>query len=79
MWSNEANVGNRLYNSKKEAEIKAKRMEPTTVEEAKRVFEEMKRTPDHHTMLHMYKRAGVEPIKLAKYVSPTLTIFELSF
>jgi small subunit ribosomal protein S10 len=73
MWSNEANVGNRLYNSKKEAEIKAKRMEPTTVEEAKRVFEEMKRTPDHHTMLHMYKRAGVEPIKLAKERGITLS------
>jgi hypothetical protein len=28
----------------------------------------MQNTPDHLTLLHLYKRAGVEPIKLAKSV-----------
>ena len=30
-----------------------------------------RRQPDHLTLLHTYKRAGVDPIQLAKYVHPS--------
>jgi hypothetical protein len=33
----------------------------------------MQNTPDHLSLLHMYKRAGVEPIKVAKSVIPYLS------
>ena len=43
--------------------------EPHTREEAQQRWKDMQTTPDHLTLLHMYKRAGVEPIKVAKSVS----------
>lgn len=42
--------------------------EPKTREEAQQRLKELQDTPDHFTLLHMYKRAGLEPIKAAKYV-----------
>ncbi|KAF2866611.1 30S ribosomal protein-like protein S10 [Massariosphaeria phaeospora] len=55
-----------LYKSQQEADKRYKKWKPTTREESERKWAEMQTTPDHMTMLHMYKRAGVEPIKLAK-------------
>ncbi|KAH9873015.1 hypothetical protein J1614_005411 [Plenodomus biglobosus] len=46
--------------------------EPQTREEAQQKWKEMQDTPDHLTLLHMYKRAGVEPIKVAKERGITL-------
>jgi len=40
--------------------------EPKTREEAQQKWKEMQNKPDSLTLLHMYKRAGVEPIKAAK-------------
>ncbi|ORY00311.1 hypothetical protein BCR34DRAFT_575924 [Clohesyomyces aquaticus] len=40
--------------------------EPKTKAEAEKKWEEMRKTPDHHTMLHMYKHQGIEVYKLAK-------------
>jgi hypothetical protein len=59
-----------LYKSQQEAEQRFKEWEPKTREEAQQKWKEMQDTPDHFTLLHMYKRAGVEPIKVAKSVSP---------
>ena len=63
-----------LYHSQREAEKRFEAWEPKTREEAQQRWKEMQSTPDHLTLLHMYKRAGVEPIKLAKYVSPPIPL-----
>ncbi|KAF2175530.1 30S ribosomal protein-like protein S10 [Zopfia rhizophila CBS 207.26] len=55
-----------LYKSQQRANAKADEWEPMTREDAWKRWEELKKAPDHFTMLHMYKRAGIEPIKLAK-------------
>jgi small subunit ribosomal protein S10 len=40
---------------------------PKTKKEAQALWEKLKEEPDHFTLLHMYKKVGIEPIKLAKY------------
>jgi small subunit ribosomal protein S10 len=45
------------------------REEPKTREEAEQRWKQMQEKPDHLALLHMYKRAGVEPLKLAEFVS----------
>jgi len=65
-----ADTGYRLYKSQQEAEKRQKKWEPKTQAEATEKLKAMQQTPDHHTMLSMYKQAGVEPIKVAKYVPP---------
>jgi hypothetical protein len=55
-----------------------KEWEPKTREEAQQRWKEMQNTPDHLTLLHTYRRSGVEPIKVAKsviqYLSPSIQI-----
>jgi small subunit ribosomal protein S10 len=58
----------RLYNSSEIAEQRLAEWEPKTREEAQQKWKEMQDTPDHFTLLHTWKRAGVEPIKVAKSV-----------
>jgi len=57
-----------LYHSQRKAEARFEEWEPKTREEAQQRWKEMQNTPDHLTLLHMYKRAGVEPLKVAKSV-----------
>lgn len=61
--------GLRLMKSQKEAEERFAQWEPKDRADADRKWKEMQDTPDHLTLLQMYKREGIEPIKLAKYVS----------
>lgn len=61
----------RLWKSQQAAEQRFAEWEPKTREEAQQKWKELQNTPDHLGLLHMYKRAGVEPIKIAKSVSPT--------
>lgn len=61
-----ANPPPRLWNSQQKAQERFEQWEPQTREEAQQRWKEMQNTPDHLTLLHTYKRAGVEPIKLAK-------------
>jgi small subunit ribosomal protein S10 len=60
----------RLWKSQQAAEKRFEEWEPKTRSEAEQRWKEMQNKPDHLTLLHMYKRAGVEPIKLAKCVAP---------
>ncbi|KAF2107505.1 30S ribosomal protein S10, mitochondrial precursor [Lophiotrema nucula] len=55
-----------LLGSQQKAEERAERQEPQTAKEARKQWQALQKTPDHNTLLQMYKRAGVEPIKLAK-------------
>ncbi|KAH3906983.1 hypothetical protein HBI56_113670 [Parastagonospora nodorum] len=61
-----------LYNSSEKAEQRLAEWEPKTREEAQQKWKEMQDTPDHFTLLHTWKRAGVEPIKVAKERGITL-------
>ncbi|KAF2819152.1 30S ribosomal protein-like protein S10 [Ophiobolus disseminans] len=61
-----------LWKSERKAEERFAEWEPKTREEAQQKWKELQNTPDHMTLLHMYKRAGVEPIKLAKERGITL-------
>jgi len=54
-----------LWKSQGRAHKRAAAWEPKSREEAQQKWQEMQDTPDHMTLLHMYTRAGVEPIKLA--------------
>jgi small subunit ribosomal protein S10 len=67
-----ANAMHRLWKSQQRIERDFKKWEPKTADEARKRWKEAQDTPDHTTLLHMYKRAGVEPIKLAKYVTRPL-------
>jgi small subunit ribosomal protein S10 len=71
-----ADTGPRLWKSQKKLEEKFERTKPKTVKEARQQWEAMQKTPDHDALLKMYKHAGVEPIKLAKYIIPTLSLGE---
>jgi hypothetical protein len=71
-----ANHDSSLYKSQKKYEADAKKREPKTAEEAAKQWQEAQKTPDHNTLLHVYKRAGVEPIKLAKYVAAPRAIHD---
>jgi hypothetical protein len=64
----EANEQYRLYKSQQKVQRQFQKWEPKTAEEAKKRWAEAKDTQDHKTLLQIYKRAGVEPIKLAKYI-----------
>lgn len=55
-----------LWKSEQQAKKRQKQREPKTKEESEKQWKELQKTPDHLTLLHMYKHAGVEPIKLAK-------------
>ncbi|KAF9695096.1 hypothetical protein EKO04_007099 [Ascochyta lentis] len=55
-----------LWNSQKKADKRAAKWEPKTREEAQQKWQEAQSRPDDLTLLRIYKRAGVEPIKLAK-------------
>lgn len=55
-----------LWNSQKKAAKRAAKWEPKTREEAQQKWKELQSGPDDLTLLRTYKRAGVEPIKLAK-------------
>lgn len=59
----------RLWESQQIEEERWTEWEPRTREEAKQRWKELQDSHDHHTLLHMYKRKGVEPLKVAKYVS----------
>ncbi|KAF2128437.1 30S ribosomal protein-like protein S10 [Dothidotthia symphoricarpi CBS 119687] len=61
-----------LWNSQQKADERFAQWEPKTREEAQQRWKDLQKTPDHLTLLHMYKRAGVEPIKLAKERGITL-------
>ncbi|KAH7378500.1 hypothetical protein DE146DRAFT_759043 [Phaeosphaeria sp. MPI-PUGE-AT-0046c] len=61
-----------LWKSQQAAEQRFAEWEPKTREEAQQKWKEMQNTPDHLALLHMYKRAGVEPIKIAKERGITL-------
>ncbi|KAF2750293.1 hypothetical protein M011DRAFT_456199 [Sporormia fimetaria CBS 119925] len=58
-----------LYKSTKKAQKEAEEREPKTAAEARKQWESFQATPDHTSLLEMYKRVGIEPIKLAKYAS----------
>ncbi|KAF1851120.1 30S ribosomal protein-like protein S10 [Cucurbitaria berberidis CBS 394.84] len=62
----------RLWKSQQAANERLEAWEPRTREEAQQRWKDMQNTPDHLTLLHMYKRAGVEPIKVAKERGITL-------
>lgn len=62
----------KLWHSQQRANERLAEWEPQTREEAQKKWKEMQDTPDHLTLLHMYKRAGVEPIKVAKERGITL-------
>ncbi|KAF2854127.1 30S ribosomal protein-like protein S10 [Plenodomus tracheiphilus IPT5] len=62
----------KLWTSQQRANERLASWEPQTREEAQQKWKEMQDTPDHLTLLHMYKRAGVEPIKVAKERGITL-------
>ena len=66
----DANCNDSLWRSQQAANARTEEWEPQTREEAQQRWKDMQNTPDHLTLLHMYKRAGVEPIKVAKSVSP---------
>ncbi|KAF2631328.1 hypothetical protein BU25DRAFT_361438 [Macroventuria anomochaeta] len=61
-----------LWNSQKKAAKRAAKWEPKTREEAQQKWKAMQSTPDDLTLLRAYKRAGVEPIKIAKEKGITL-------
>ncbi|KAF2205166.1 hypothetical protein GQ43DRAFT_437285 [Delitschia confertaspora ATCC 74209] len=61
-----------LWKSQEEANARMEKMQPKTKQEAQELWAKLKEEPDHFAMLHMYKRAGVEPIKLAKERGITL-------
>ncbi|KAI8941032.1 hypothetical protein NX059_002276 [Plenodomus lindquistii] len=61
-----------LWRSQQRANERSKEWEPQTRAEAQEKWKQMQDTPDHLTLLHMYKRAGVEPIKVAKERGITL-------
>ncbi|KAF2028450.1 30S ribosomal protein-like protein S10 [Setomelanomma holmii] len=61
-----------LWQSQRKAEQAFEEWEPKTREEAQQRWKEAQDTPDHLTLLHLYKRAGVEPIKVAKERGITL-------
>ncbi|KAF1362146.1 hypothetical protein EJ07DRAFT_108912 [Lizonia empirigonia] len=61
-----------LWNSQKKAAKRAAKSEPKTREEAMQQWKEAQSRPDDLTLLKMYKRGGVEPIKLAKERGITL-------
>lgn len=58
-----------LYASQQKVNKRQQQREPKTREEAQRQWKELQNTPDHLGLLKVYKRAGIEPIKLAKYVA----------
>lgn len=57
-----------LRKSQDASEAEQEEWEPKTREEAQQLWKKMQSTPDHLGLLHIYKRAGVEPIKVAKSV-----------
>lgn len=63
-----SNKDSSLYTSQQKVNKRQQQREPKTREEAQRQWKELQNTPDHLGLLKVYKRAGVEPIKLAKYV-----------
>lgn len=54
-----------LWKSQQDVAKQLEEWEPRTRQEAQQKWKELQETPDHFSLLHMYKRAGVEPIKLA--------------
>ena len=62
-----------LWKSQQAAEKRFEEWEPKTRSEAEQRWKEMQSKPDHLTLLQMYKKAGIEPIKLAKCVAPAVT------
>lgn len=69
--SEDSNEDYSLYTSQQKVNKRQQQREPKTREEAQRQWKELQNTPDHLGLLKVYKRAGVEPIKLAKYVPAT--------
>lgn len=57
-----------LRNSERKAAKKFANWEPKTKEEAQRKWKKMQETPDHLNLLELFKREGIEPLKVAKYV-----------
>ena len=57
-----------LRNSEKKAAKKFENWIPKTKEEAQRKWKKMQQTPDDTTLLEMFKREGIEPLKVGKYV-----------
>ncbi|KAL7771512.1 hypothetical protein CFE70_001458 [Pyrenophora teres f. teres 0-1] len=55
-----------LYASQQKVNKRQQKFEPQTRKEAERRWKELQNTPDHLGLLKLYKRAGIEPIKLAK-------------
>ncbi|KAI4684140.1 hypothetical protein J4E81_009019 [Alternaria sp. BMP 2799] len=61
-----------LYASQQKVNQRQEEWEPKTREEAAQRWKELQNTPDHLGLLKVYKRAGLEPIKLAKEHNITL-------
>ncbi|RMZ70902.1 30s ribosomal s10 [Pyrenophora seminiperda CCB06] len=61
-----------LYASQQKVNKQQQNFEPKTREEAQRRWKELQNTPDHLGLLKIYKRAGIEPIKLAEKNDITL-------
>lgn len=59
-----------MWRSQQDAAERRAEWEPKTREEAQKLWKSMQDTPDHLTLLDMYKSVGVQPIKLAKFVLP---------
>lgn len=55
-----------LRNSERKAAKKFANWEPKTKEEAQRKWKKMQNTPDHLTLLELFKREGIEPLKVGK-------------
>ncbi|KAH6622473.1 hypothetical protein C7974DRAFT_398359 [Boeremia exigua] len=55
-----------LFNSQKKAAKRAAKWEPKTREEAQQKWKELQSAPDDLTLLRVFKRSGIEPLKLAE-------------
>jgi hypothetical protein len=70
---NGADQGYRLLKSQEAALKKANKWEPKTREEAKSKWKKLQNSPDHLSLLEMYRKEGLEVLKLAKYALPIPT------
>ncbi|KAF1829896.1 30S ribosomal protein-like protein S10 [Decorospora gaudefroyi] len=61
-----------LYASQQKVNRRQQKWEPQTREEAAKRWRRLQKEPDHLSLLKVYKRAGLEPIKLAEKREITL-------
>jgi len=63
-----ADVVYRLLESQQKALERSSKWEPKTREAAKVKWKKLQNSPDHLSLLEMYRKEGLEVLKLAKYV-----------